>query len=105
MRLKRVGQSFNLPGANICTYDADDRISSAADNRLQAQGKPGVTTYSYDPAGNLTNYVYPNTVSTAYTFNTLNRVTGMNTRKQDIRSLDDLNNTEIMQWRSVLNWL
>jgi RHS repeat-associated protein len=70
--------SSNANGASLSyTYDADDRLSSAADNRLQAQGKPGVTTYSYDPAGNLTNYLYPNTVSTTYTFDTLNRVTGM----------------------------
>ena len=34
-----------------------------------------MTTYSYDPVGNLSGYAYPNTVQTANVFDTLNRLT------------------------------
>jgi hypothetical protein len=52
-----------------------DRLASAKDNRLAAQGGSTTpTTYSYDPAGNLSGYSYPNAVQTANAFDTLNRL-------------------------------
>jgi RHS repeat-associated protein len=58
------------------TYDALNRLASAKDNRIAAQGGPSTpTTYSYDPVGNLLNYTYPNTVQTANVFDPLNRLT------------------------------
>ncbi|RPI72511.1 MAG: hypothetical protein EHM38_01775, partial [Geobacteraceae bacterium] len=39
------------------------------------------TTYSYDDAGSLAGYVYPNGVETAYTYNALNRLTDMHVAK------------------------
>src|SRR5206468_11657788 len=50
--------------------------ASAKDNRVAAQGGPSTpTTYTYDPAGNLTGYAYPNTVLTGNVFDQLNRLT------------------------------
>jgi RHS repeat-associated protein len=69
--------SSNTNGASATyTYDALNRLASAKDNRIAAQGGPSnPTTYSYDPAGNLAGYAYPNTVQTGNVFNTLNRLT------------------------------
>src|SRR5262249_59378556 len=36
---------------------------------------------SYDPAGNLSGYVYPNGVQTSYSYNSLNRLTSMGSAK------------------------
>ena len=38
----------------------------------------GITTYNYDPVGNLESYFYPNGVTTTYNYNSLNRLTSMN---------------------------
>src|SRR5206468_12613295 len=58
------------------TYDALNRLASAKDNRVAAQGGPSTpTTYTYDLAGNLLGYAYPNTVQAANAFDTLNRLT------------------------------
>ena len=69
--------SSNTNGAWMTyTYDALNRLASAKDNRVALQGGPSAaTTYSYDAAGNLTGYVYPNTVQTANVFDALNRLT------------------------------
>jgi YD repeat-containing protein len=69
--------SSNTNGASMTyTYDALNRLASAKDNRIAAQGGPSTpTTYSYDPVGNLLNYTYPNTVQTANVFDPLNRLT------------------------------
>src|SRR5213078_581325 len=69
--------SSNTNGASMTyTYDALNQRASAKDNRGAAQGGPSTpTTYSYDQAGNLTGYAHPNTVQTANTFDTLNRLT------------------------------
>jgi YD repeat-containing protein len=37
----------------------------------------GVTTYNYDAVGNLQKFVYPNGVTSAYTYDALNRLTQM----------------------------
>jgi hypothetical protein len=67
--------SSNTNGASMTyTDDALNRLASAKDNRVAAQGGPSTpTTYRYDPVGNLSGYAYPNTVQTANAFDTLNR--------------------------------
>jgi RHS repeat-associated protein len=69
--------SSNTNGASMTfTYDALNRLASAKDNRMAALGGPSnPTTYSYDAAGNLSGYAYPNTVQTGNVFDTLNRLT------------------------------
>ncbi len=57
-------------------YDAWNRLASAKDNRVAAQGgSSNPTTYGYDATGNLTGYLYPNTVQTTNLFDPLNRLT------------------------------
>jgi RHS repeat-associated protein len=69
--------SSNTNGASMTyTYDVLNRLASATDNRVAAQGGPSApTTYSYDPARNLTGYGYSNTVKTSNVFDALNRLT------------------------------
>jgi RHS repeat-associated protein len=65
-------RSSNAEGVSTnYAYDALNRLSSATDTRS------GVTTYAYDPNGNLAGALYPNGVQTAYTYNTLNRLTNL----------------------------
>jgi RHS repeat-associated protein len=69
--------SSNTNGASM-TYGYDHL------NRLQSVTVPGQspTTYSYDPAGNLGGYAYPNGVSTTYVnYDSLNRLTEMGSAK------------------------
>lgn len=75
--------SANTNGASmIYTYDALNRLASVVDNRLLAQGvNPATTSYSYDPASNLSGYIYPNGVQTSYTYDPLNRLTQMGSAK------------------------
>src|SRR5207249_11631288 len=43
------------------TYDVLNRLATAKDNRMAAQGGSSTPTmYSYDPAGNLSGYAYSN---------------------------------------------
>ncbi len=71
--------SSNTNGASLSyTYDADDRLATVTDKSLLAHGAAsGVTTYGYDPVGNLTAYTYPNTIQSSYAYDTLDRLTGM----------------------------
>lgn len=71
--------SSNASGALMnYTYDVDDRLATVTDKRLLAHGATsGITSYNYDPAGNLLNFTYPNTVQSAYTYDTLNRLLKM----------------------------
>jgi RHS repeat-associated protein len=55
-------------GTTTYTYDALNRLAGVVDTT-------GTTTYSYDAVGNLTSTIYPNGLTTAYTYNTLNRLT------------------------------
>jgi YD repeat-containing protein len=57
-------------------YDARNRLVRVVDNRL-AGLSGGVTTYTYDDAGNLASYVYPNGVVTTHAHNALNRLTSL----------------------------
>ena len=67
-------QSSNQNGSSVgYTFDARNRLTSVVDNRLIA----GRTTYEYDQAGNQTSYTTPNGVTTAYSYNDLNRLLGV----------------------------
>jgi RHS repeat-associated protein len=73
-------QSSNNNGINIAySYDKLSRLSTVTDNAPLTGTRPGtgVTTYGYDPAGNLLGYLYPNAVRTSYLYNTLNRLTNL----------------------------
>ncbi|MGO9088245.1 MAG: hypothetical protein ACLQBK_23790 [Candidatus Sulfotelmatobacter sp.] len=69
--------SSNANGASV-TYTPDplNRLSTVTDNRLAAQGLgTPVTTYGYDPAGNMSGYTYSaNGLQSTYSYDTLNRV-------------------------------
>src|SRR5712692_10121176 len=69
--------SSNTNGASMTyTYDVLNRLASAKDNRVAAQGGPSTpTTYGYDAAGNLSGYAYANALQTSNVFDTLNRLT------------------------------
>jgi RHS repeat-associated protein len=75
--------SSNANGASLTyTYDQLNRLSTVTDNRLLSQGATsGVTTYNYDAVGNLLNFVYPNGVTSANSYDTLNRLTQMGSSK------------------------
>ena len=68
------------------TYDSLNRLSTVTDNRMVAQGgvpgnASGLTTYGYDPVGNLAGYAYPNGVQTSYSYDALNRLQVMGAAK------------------------
>ena len=64
-------KSSNSGGASdTYTYDQLNRLSTVTD-------PSGGTTYAYDAVGNLQNFVYPNAVTHAYSYDTLNRLTQM----------------------------
>jgi YD repeat-containing protein len=69
--------SSNTSGASA-TYTPDklNRVGTVLDNRLVAQGvSSATTTYTYYPVGTVQNYSYStNSVQTAYTYDTLNRL-------------------------------
>ena len=52
------------------SYDAVNRLSSVTD-------ASGITSYTYDAVGNLGSFAYPNGVLTSYHYNSLNRLTSM----------------------------
>ncbi len=63
---------------NAVTQLTGTQLATVTDNRLLAQGATsGLTTYNYDAVGNLQNFMYPNGVTSAYTYDTLNRLTQM----------------------------
>ncbi|MGD0470655.1 MAG: DUF2341 domain-containing protein [Terriglobales bacterium] len=69
-------QSSNASGANVgYTYDDLNRLSTVVDNRLGS-----TTSYSYDTANNLATVTYPNGVQSTFTFDTLNRIAGLNSQ-------------------------
>lgn len=50
-----------------------NRLSTVVDSRL------GTTTYTFDPASNVATVTYPNGVQSQFTYDSLNRVTGLAT--------------------------
>jgi len=76
--------SSNTNGASV-TYapDALNRLSTVTDNRLAAQGVANpLTTYSYDPAGNMSGYSYSaDGLQSTYGYDTLNRLSGVTWQK------------------------
>jgi len=67
-------RSSNTNGVSVdYTYDSLRRLSTVKDNSFA-----GVTSYSYDPVGNLQSYQYPNGVTTTHVYNSLNRLTSIN---------------------------
>ena len=79
-------QSSNANGVNTSySYDKDERLATVTDNASVVTGSTrpasGVTAYSYDSAGNLSGFLYPNGVLTSYVYNTLNRLTSMTVAK------------------------
>ena len=75
--------SSNVNGASLAYgYDADNRLVSVNDSRLLSHGAAsGVTAYSYDPAGNVLSYTYPNAVQTSHVYDPLNRITQIGSAK------------------------
>ena len=74
----RTVRSSNANGTSVdYSYDSLNRLAVVEDNNLLPLNG-GVTNYNYDAAGNLESYVYPNTVTTTYDYNSLNRLTAMN---------------------------
>jgi RHS repeat-associated protein len=64
-------KSSNVGGASMTyTYDFLNRLASVTD-------ASGTTNYSYDAVGNLGGFTYANGVQTGYTYNSLNRLTQM----------------------------
>jgi RHS repeat-associated protein len=76
--------SSNTNGALATyAYDVLNRLSTATDNRLAAQGVASpITTYGYDPGGNLAGYAYSaNGLQSTYTYDTLNRLSQLAWKK------------------------
>jgi RHS repeat-associated protein len=59
------------------TYDSLNRLSTVVDNRLSGSSS---TTYSYDDASNVGTVTYPNGVQSTFTYDTLNRVSGLSSQ-------------------------
>jgi RHS repeat-associated protein len=55
-------------------YDQMNRLNQVKDNNLVGSQN---TTYTYDAVGNLQSYSYPNSVTTSYAYNNLNRLTNL----------------------------
>ncbi|HAF12399.1 MAG TPA: type IV secretion protein Rhs, partial [Blastocatellia bacterium] len=83
-------RSANANGVSVdYSHDALNRLTAVKDNNLPRGPQPGspagvvvalngdVTSYGYDAVGNLEDYVYPNSVSTHYAYNSLNRLITM----------------------------
>ena len=60
------------------TYDAQNRLSTVVDGRLGSGAN--TTTYGYDPASNVANVTYPNGLQSVFSYDSLNRVTGLATQ-------------------------
>jgi YD repeat-containing protein len=70
--------SNHVNGVSVSyAYDQLNRLSSVTDGQLQGNQ---TTTYTYDPASNLSAATYPNGVQSAMTYDALNRITGLATQ-------------------------
>jgi len=59
------------------TYDSLNRLSTVVDNNLPAG--QNTTTYAYDTASNLVTVTYPNKLQSAIQYDSMNRLTALNT--------------------------
>jgi len=70
-------QSSNTSGANVSyTYDDLNRLSTVVDNRLPGSNP---TNYTYDNASNVATVAYPNGLTSTFSYDELNRLTGLST--------------------------
>ena len=70
--------SSSLHGASMSyTYDSLNRLSTVVDNNLPAG--QNTTTYAYDSASNLVTVTYPNQLQSTIQYDSLNRLTSLNT--------------------------
>lgn len=79
-RYDAVGNRLSLTtpaGTTTYGYDALNRLAAVTDP------SHGTTTYGYDPVGNRTGLTLPNGVTTDYTYNVLDRLTGIVQHKAD----------------------
>jgi RHS repeat-associated protein len=69
--------SSNVHGASVSyTYDSLNRLSTVVDNNLPAG--QNTTTYAYDSASNLVTVTYPNQLTSTIQYDSLNRLTSLN---------------------------
>ncbi len=59
------------------TYDSLNRLSTVVDNNLPADSN--TTVYAYDTASNLVTVTYPNKLQSTIQYDSLNRLTSLNT--------------------------
>jgi RHS repeat-associated protein len=70
--------SSNMNGASVSyTYDAVNGLETVVDAALS----PGTSTYTYDGNGNVTELLMANGVKSTYTYNTMQRPTGLTISK------------------------
>jgi YD repeat-containing protein len=71
----------SVNGASMSyTYDSLNRLSTVVDNRLPAG--QNTTSYAYDTASNLVTVTYPNQLTSTIQYDSMNRLTALNTASQ-----------------------
>ena len=74
--------SSSVHGASMSyTYDSLNRLSTVVDNNLPAGSN--TTIYAYDTASNLVTVTYPNKLQSTIQYDSLNRLTSLNTATQN----------------------
>jgi len=78
--------SSSLHGASMSyTYDSLNRLSTVVDNNLPAGSN--TTIYAYDTASNLVTVTYPNKLQSTIQYDSLNRLTALNTATQNFSAV------------------
>jgi len=78
--------SSSLNGASMSyTYDTLNRLSTVVDNNLPAGSN--TTIYAYDTASNLVTVTYPNKLQSTIQYDSLNRLTALNTATQNFSAV------------------
>jgi RHS repeat-associated protein len=78
--------SSSLHGASMSyTYDTLNRLSTVVDNNLPAGSN--TTIYAYDTASNLVTVTYPNKLQSTIQYDSLNRLTALNTATQNFSAV------------------
>ena len=74
--------SSSVHGASMSyTYDSLNRLSTVVDNNLPAG--QNTTTYAYDTASNLVTVTDPNQLQSTIQYDSMNRLTALNTATQN----------------------